>query len=159
MDDYKFKKIDVEEFDKLARLFPGTPDEWLKYRFVRLNQISNKEADVFVIDYNGIFIGEVSVNYISHVLKTETILNTRVYLEAFRVDKNFQGKGLGQKLLDFVMGYLVNLGYREATIGVEDDNMVAKHIYFKYGFTKAIDKGHGNEFDPCEYTLYLNDKI
>ena len=40
-------------------------------------------------------------------------------------------------------------------IGIEEDNEVAKHIYFKFGFNKAIDKGHGDEFDPSEYTLYL----
>ena len=45
--------------------------------------------------------------------------------------------------------------YKEFTIGVEEDNEKAKHIYFKYGFTEAIDYGKGDEFDPTEYTLYL----
>ena len=47
------------------------------------------------------------------------------------------------------------IAYTEITTGVEEDNEVAKHIYFKFGFNKAIDKGHGDEFDSSEYTLYL----
>ena len=49
-------------------------------------------------------------------------------------------------------------GYTEFTIGVEDDNEVAKHIYFKYGFADPIDHGDGDEFDPTAYTLYLRRK-
>ena len=32
---------------------------------------------------------------------------------------------------------------------------IAKHIYFKFGFIEEIGKGHGDEFDPTDYTLYL----
>ena len=46
-------------------------------------------------------------------------------------------------------------GITEFTIGVEDDNEVAKYIYFKYGFTEEIDHGEGDEFDPTDYTLYM----
>ena len=85
----------------------------------------------------------------------ETIPNQRVYFEAFRLNKEFRGKGLGQKLIKYVLKELENRGYTEFTIGVEDDNEIAKHIYFKFGFTKKIDKGSGDEFDPTDYTLYL----
>ena len=149
------KKIKKDEFEKLKRLFPDNEDKWQKYQKKRLQQFDNKEIDIFVIEDNNKFIGEITINYINHDLKTETIPNKRVYLEAFRIEKNFQGKGLGQKLINYAIYILNKNGYTEFTIGVEDDNKIAKHIYFKLGFTKEIDKGHGNEFDPCEYTLYL----
>ena len=38
---------------------------------------------------------------------------------------------------------------------VLETNEIAKHIYFKNGFTEAIEKGHGDEFDPTDYTLYM----
>lgn len=68
-------------------------------------------------------------------------------------------KQIKNQLLEYVYctDYLINIGYTEFTIGVENDNEIAKHIYFKLGFTNAIDKGHGDEFDPSEYTLYLKD--
>lgn len=78
-----------------------------------------------------------------------------MYFEAFRLDKKYQRKGLGQKLIQFTLNDLENRGYTEFTIGVEEDNDIAKHIYYKFGFTILIDKGHGNEYDPCEYILYM----
>ena len=95
----KFRKITIEEFEKLKRLFPDNEDMWIKY-------------------------------------------------------KKYQGQGLGQKLIKSCIDYLTNIGYTEFTIGVEEDNEIAKHIYFKFGFNKVIDKGHGDEFAPGEYTLY-----
>lgn len=153
----KFRKIKIDEFEKLKRLFPDNKEMWIKYKKERLEQFEQEEIDVFVIEENENIIGELTVNYKNHELETETIPNRRVYLEAFRVDKKYQGQGLGQKLINYCIDYLANIGYTEFTIGVEDDNKVAKHIYFKLGFTNAIDKGHENEFDPSEYTLYLKD--
>ena len=152
------RKIKVEEFDKLYDLFPTNHNRkyiWQKYREMRLKELSNKETDTYVIEEDGKFIGEISVNYISHDLEKETIPNRRVYLQAFRVDKNYKKQGLGQKLIEYVLKDLESEGYTEFTIGVEEDNEIAKHIYFKYGFTEEIDKGRGDVFDPTDYTLYM----
>ena len=150
-----FRKIKIEEFDKLKRLFPGDDDLWKKYKKQRLEEFKKNQIDVFIIENENEFVGELTINYVNHDLLTETIPNQRVYFEAFRVGKEFQGKGLGQELIDYCINTLANGGYTEFTIGVEEDNERAKHIYFKYGFTEAIDKGQGDEFDPSEYTLYL----
>lgn len=149
-----YKKIKIEEFDKLQRLSPKQVN-WEKYKDQQLYRFENKELDIFVIEDNNTFVGELTINYVSQTLKSETIPNQRVYLEAFRIDKDYQGKGLGQKLIEYCISFLSEIGYSEFTIGVEDDNEIAKHIYFKNGFTEAIDKGNGNEFDHCKYTLYL----
>lgn len=152
---YIFRKITKDEFDRLHDLFPDNEQMWSKYRDMRLKEFEKKEIDVYVIEQDNAFIGELSINYVSHDLDSETIPNRRVYLQAFRLDKKCQGSGLGQKLIQFVLSDLESQGYTEFTIGVEDDNERAKHIYFKSGFTEAIDKGYGDEFDPSDYTLYL----
>ena len=149
------RKILKEEFIKLKEMFPGKEELWKKYREQRLKQFDNKEIDIYVIADDEKFIGELTVNYISHDLLTETIPNIRVYFEAFRIDKRYQGNGLGQKLMEYTINDLKEKGFNEFTIGVEEDNEKAKHIYFKYGFTKAIDYGKGDEFDQTDYTLYL----
>ena len=41
-------------------------------------------------------------------LQTETIPNKRVYLQAFRVDKKYQGQGLGQKLIEYCIENLTS---------------------------------------------------
>jgi len=95
------RKILKEEFIKLKDLFPGDEELWLKYSKKRLEQFDNKEIDVYVIEDNSEFIGELTVNYISHDLESETIPNIRAYFEAFRIDKRYQGKRLGQKLIEY----------------------------------------------------------
>ena len=149
------RKILKEEFVKLKEMFPGNEELWIKYKDQRLKQLEDKEIDIYVIEEEEKFIGEITVNYISHELLTETIPNIRVYFEAFRISKKHQGRGLGKKLIEYTINDLKEKGFKEFTIGVEEDNEKAKHIYFKYGFTKAIDYGKGDEFDPTEYTLYL----
>lgn len=151
----EFRKIIIDEFVKLKNLFPDNEEMWNKYKNKMLEPMKKQEIDVFVVEDNEKFIGEITVNYKIHELEKETIPNKRVYLEAFRIDKQWQGQGLGQKLINYCIDYLIKIGYTEFTIGVEDDNEVAKHIYFKLGFAEAIDKGHRNEFDSSEYTLYL----
>lgn len=149
------RKILKEEFVKLKEMFPGNEELWIKYKDQRLKQLEDKEIDIYVIEEEEKFIGEITVNYISHELLTETIPNIRVYFEAFRINRKYQGKGLGQKLIEYTINDLKEKGFKEFTIGVEEDNQKAKHIYFKYGFTQAMDYGKGDEFDPSEYTLYL----
>ena len=154
----KIRKIVPEEFGKLRRIAPGSDEMWKKYKEYRMNLFNNSECDIYVIELNNLIIGEMTVNYTSHDLQTETIPNQRVYFEAFRLDKKLRGYGLGQLLIEYIINDLEKQGYSEFTIGVEEDNEVAKHIYFKYGFTNEIDRGPGNEFDPSEYILYMRSK-
>ena len=122
---------------------------------MRQREFDYHETDVYVVELNDFFIGELTVSYISHDLKEEAIPNQRVYLQAFRLDQKYQGFGLGQKLIQFVLSDLEKQGYSEFTIGVEEQNEVARHIYFKHGFTVPIAQGRGDEFDSSRYTLYL----
>lgn len=152
---YVFRKIKKDEFDSLHDLFPDNEQMWLKYRDIRWKEFDDREIDVYVIESDDIFIGELTIHYRSHDLASETIPGQRVYLQAFRLDKKYQGFGLGKKLIQNALTDLEQQGYTEFTIGVEEANDRAKHIYFKFGFTEAIDKGYGDEFDPSDYTLYL----
>ena len=154
----EFRKITIEEFDKLKRLFPGNEELWEKYRKTQVEKLEKKEIDIFVIENNENIIGEITANYKSNKLENEAKAGIRAYLEAFRIDKDYRSQGLGQELINYCIEYLENIGYTEFTIGVEDENEIAKHIYSKLGFTKKIGKGYGDEFDNSEYTLYLKEK-
>ena len=154
----EFRKITIEEFDKLKRLFPGNEELWEKYRKTQVEKLEKKEIDIFVIENNENIIGEITANYKSNKLENEAKAGIRAYLEAFRIDKDYRSQGLGQELINYCIEYLENIGYTEFTIGVEDENEIAKHIYSKLGFTKEIGKGYGDEFDNSEYTLYLKEK-
>lgn len=70
--------------------------------------------------------------------------------------EDFQSRGLGKYLLENVINYLEEKGYSEFTIGVEDDNERAIHIYKKLGFDEIIArKREEYQGDAYEYNLYL----
>ena len=129
-----FRKIKKDEFDKLKRMFSANDNIWIKYKQKKLEQFDNQEIDIFIIEHNKEVIGEITANYRSHDIEIETIPNIRAYLEAFRIDKEYRGQGLGQKLIKYCIECLEKEGYKQFTIGVEENNHIAKHIYFKLGF-------------------------
>lgn len=153
--DFTFRKLEKEEFDRLRHSFNDTDELWDKYKTMRMQQYDENDVDTYIVELGNLVVGEVTINYSSHDLPTEAIPNQRVYVQAFRIEPSYQGYGLGQKLMDYTLSDLENKGITEFTIGVEDDNEVAKHIYFKYGFTEEIDHGKGDVFDPTDYTLYM----
>ncbi len=134
----EYRKINLEELEKLKNLYVYENFEEIKKQII--DDISNGIKDIYVITENENLIGEITVTYKSD-LPNETIPNIRVYLSAFRVHKDYQDQGLGQKLLKYVISELENKGITEFTVGVEDDNENAKHIYEKFDFTEIIDRG------------------
>lgn len=100
-------------------------------------------------------IGEIHAAYV-HNDERFAVRNKRVYLFAFRIHKDFQGRGYGQFLLSEVISTLSQKGYSEFTIGVEDDDETAVHIYSKLGFTQFVGKiSEEYQGDSYEYGLYL----
>ena len=134
----EYRKINLEELEKLKNLYVYENFEEIKKQII--DDISNGIKDIYVITENENLIGEITVTYKSD-LPNETIPDIRVYLSAFRVHKDYQDQGLGQKLLKYVISELENKGITEFTVGVEDDNENTKHIYEKFDFTEIIDRG------------------
>ena len=134
----EYRKINLEELEKLKNLYVYENFEEIKKQII--DDISNGIKDIYVITENENLIGEITVTYKSD-LPNETLPDIRVYLSAFRVHKDYQDQGLGQKLLKYVISELENKGITEFTVGVEDDNENAKHIYEKFDFTEIIDRG------------------
>ncbi len=149
------RKLRMEEFDRLKPLFPDSDEKWDGYRKKRLEQFRRHDADTYIMEASGACIGELSANYSSRALAEEAVPQQRVYLDTFRLAKAYRGAGLGQKLLRYALDDLEARGFTEFTIGVEEDNKIAKHIYSKFGFTVPVAQGHGSLYDPCDYTLYL----
>ena len=134
----EYRKISLEELDKLKNLYAY--ENFEEFKKLIINDISNGIKNIFVIEENKNLIGEITVIYKSDS-PNETIKNIRVYLGAFRIHKAYQNKGLGQRLLKYVIEEIEKEGITEFTVGVEDDNENAKHIYEKFDFTEIIDRG------------------
>lgn len=137
-------KADKDSFSMLKELFPGDYNN-------RFQQYQNREVDIYAVMNGGKVVGRMVVNYINQHLNNETYPGIRVCISHFILLREYRNRGLGSFLLQYTLADLMAHGYSEFTVGVEDENTIAKHIYARYGFTEVIN--HGSV--PCEYDLYL----
>ena len=117
--------------------------------------IENDNIDIFALFVDGKLIGELHVKY-DNEDKDFAKKGKRAYLFAFRVHKDYQGKGLGSYLLETVVDELNANGYHELTVGVEGDNNRARYMYEKHGFIQPIARiKETYQGDSYEYDLLL----
>lgn len=71
---------------------------------------------------------------------------TTAYLCAFRVKREFRGKGIGSRLMETALAELKKTGFRATTIGVGSDEPRNQRLYRSFGFTEKLKDCH---YDPC----------
>lgn len=119
------------------------------------HDIQNGIIDIFVLYDKDVLIGELHVMYESDD-ENYAVRGRRAYMFAFRVREDFQNKGYGTHLLKTVLAALKEKGYCEFTVGVEDDNYRAIHMYQALGFNEfLLRKQEEYQDDAYEYNLYL----
>jgi len=64
-------------------------------------------------------------------------------LKRIYVLKEFQGAGIAQKLMDFMLDFSVQHNYKVIWLGVWENNLRAQKFYEKYGF---VNSGHTHDF-------------
>lgn len=118
-------------------------------------RITSGEFTIFLLWDGADLIGELHVTWRSDDPRF-AITGQRTYLSAFRVREDRQGHGSGSFLLDSVIRRIAQAGYREITVGVEDDNARAKHMYARAGFTEFVARRRESyQGDEYEYDLLL----
>jgi ribosomal protein S18 acetylase RimI-like enzyme len=65
--------------------------------------------------------------------------NGEIYLSNFAIKENEKGKGIGTKYLQTKMEEYRKAGYSIMGLDVEEDNVLAKKLYLKFGF-KIVDE-------------------
>lgn len=152
-DNYNVKSLSEDDLSSLTQLFNyNDEDEMLRSNKEALER---GEAEIFGLYAGKRLIGELHAKYISDD-EREAVKGKRVYLFAFRVHSDFRNKGLGQRLMKKVLDILSDRGYTEFTVGVEEENERALHIYRAFGFEKVIARKYEEyQGDEYEYDLYL----
>ncbi|MCM1049316.1 MAG: GNAT family N-acetyltransferase [Clostridiales bacterium] len=145
--------LSVQELHRLTELYNyNNVDEMIEQC---THEIQNNIIDIFVLLNDSELIGELHVKYQSDD-DNFAVRGRRAYLFAFRIHKNYQGKGYGKYLIKEVINILRKKGYSEFTVGVEDDNLKARHIYHSLGFDELLlRKKEEYQGDSYEYGLYL----
>ena len=149
------RKIEANELPLLAELNEYNDPDAMIAENTRL--LENGSVDIWALFDGDTIVGELRSMYDAADERAER--GVRAYLYAFRVREKYQGRGLGEFLLEKVIEVLEEKGYSEFTVGVEDDNDRARHIYEKLGFTEFLSrKSEEYQGDKYEYDLLLRKK-
>lgn len=147
------KKLTEQELSVLTELFDYNDVGQMiasRSRDLRAGRI-----DIFVLYEQEAPAGELHVKY-EDADRNFAVRGRRAYLYALRVRERYQNKGYGTYLLHTVLKELKKAGYSEFTVGVEDDNARALHMYQAAGFTEFLfRKQEEYQGDAYEYNLYL----
>ena len=153
MHDLAIRPMTASELSALTALFDYNDVPAMIAENTRL--IESGAFSIYLLFEDGELIGEIHVTWRSDD-PLAAIDGQRAYLSAYRILEERQGLGYGQYLLSGVIDAIEARGYREITIGVEDDNLRAKHLYRKFGFTEFVARrSESYQGDSYEYALLL----
>ena len=129
------RRLTPSEIPLLTELFPyRAPGEMIA---ACTRDLKSGKIEIFGLFDGSLLIGELRV-----MLENEdprfAVRGLRAYLYAFRIREAYRGKGCGRALLTTVLESLERDGYRAFTIGVEDDNAIALHLYHALGFCEFV---------------------
>lgn len=153
MENLTVRRLRIDELLRLTELFDYRDVEAMLAENSR--RMKNGEIDIFCLFKGERLVGELHAMYANEDERM-AVSGVRAYLFAFRVQESVQGNGYGKYLLNEVIKLLAKKGYHEFTVGVEDDNARAIHIYKTFGFSELIARKQ-EEYQGCsyEYSLYL----
>lgn len=156
----------ISDLPRLPELFDYNDVDDMIARHAR--RITSGEHSIFLLWDGADLIGELHVTWRSDDPRF-AIDGQRAYLSAFRIREDRQRVGFGSFLLDSVIR-MIDQGafqdssfsqgiYREITVGVEDDNPRARHMYEKRGFTRCVARCRESyQGDEYEFDLLLRQR-
>lgn len=120
---------DIEGMIKVLKTVYLQDEDWARKAIMKLLETENYM--ILVAESNGVTVGFVDYYVLPSIWEkwNEATIN---YLF---VHRNYQGKGIGSRLLDEVTKRTDRLGIVELHVGTELDNERAIHLYKKHGFT------------------------
>lgn len=136
-------EIGIEDYAKCNNIWDMKKNPYTEHF---MKQIKNGTRFVYVYKMNGEFIAEGNL-VTENEDKDYFIPNQRMYLSHLIVKKEYRNQGIGSELLDFLLNMASQMGYSEASLGVDCSNDSAVHLYKKKGFYVLLkDKDEYGEF-------------
>ncbi len=144
MENYICKIASLEEVEKrenhLIDIHKQDKYNWMKWRDERISHFKKGNMIMYYGILDDVIICEATACIDKSVDKNSDGLidTTTAYLQAFRTDKEYEGKGYFGKLYKFMEKDLINKGYTLLTLGVEPTETRNITIYKHYGYTQKI---------------------
>lgn len=137
MKEYTIEKLNIKDYEKCNNIWNMKKCEFTeKFR----QEIETGNRVVFIYKIKDKFIGEIACVF--DMNDTDyTIPKQRIYISRLIVKKEYRNQGIGGILIDYILEQIKEMGYKEATIGVDKDNLSALHLYQKKGFTNVLFDG------------------
>lgn len=150
----EIKLLPIERLDELNAIYDMTRYE--NFQSIRQSNLENCREICVVAEHEGKFVGELSMMTQNANIPVAVIPNKRVYLFGLRILPEFQRKGIGTALLEHAIRLCVKRGIFEFTIGVEQDNQIARKLYQKFGFTPLLENCSEMQYGRmCRYDLLM----
>lgn len=106
------------------------------------NELADKETYCFFAEEEGVPVAYLqfkeSYDSFAEIKKWKALELKRIY-----VLKDYQGKGIAQKLMDFFLDFATERNYEVVWLGVWEHNLKAQNFYSKYGF---VNSGYTHDF-------------
>lgn len=148
---YQIKKLIPEDYNKCGNIWDMEKKPKMAKMFY--DEIVSGNRITFIYLENNQFIGEGSLVFKNND-PDYTIPDKRIYLSRMIVKEEYRNRGIGGIILDYLINYAEKLGYEEMAVGVDTDNLNARHLYEKKGFTNVLFIG---EDEYGEYVKLLKE--
>lgn len=132
---YKIKKLEPKDYYKCGNIWDMTKNSDLVKMFY--DELISGNRITFIYLENDEFLGEGSLVF-KKIDPDYTIPHKRIYLSHMIVKDEYRNRGIGSIIIDYLIDYAKRLGYEEISLGVDTDNLNARHLYEKKGFTNVI---------------------
>ena len=150
----ELKLLPVERLDELNAIYDMSRFE--NFQKTREENLRNRREICVVAEEEGTFVGEISIMTENSNIPVAVIPNKRVYLFGLRVLPDFRNRGIGTALLKYAVTMCTRRGIFEFTIGVENDNKIARKLYEKLGFVTLLENCSEMQYGRmCKYDLLM----
>lgn len=139
MTTYQIEKLRIEDYYRCRNIWDMEKNPEMTEGFY--DELVNGNRITFIYLENNEFIGEGSLVFQNND-PDYTIPSKRIYLSRMIVKEEFQNRGIGGIIVDYLIDYAKKLGYEEIALGVDTDNLNARQLYEKKDFTTVLYLGN-----------------
>lgn len=98
--------------------------------------INSKDYTVYIISSDGKNVGIIELGIYEDKYKED--MTGIGEIRSFHIKKEFQGQGIGSKVIEFAKNELKERGYKTICLWVKKQNHKAIKFYEKFGFKRTI---------------------
>ena len=142
------------------------PDDsrWKRWKKEYIEYNKNDEVKTFVAVDGSKVVAQITVVFKSNVkavLGKEKLCDGKTIcnMNAFRCDKEYEGKGHISKLVKLGEEYAKSIGYKYITIGSEARETRNLSIYFHFGYNEFLMSELDNEEEDSPLVLYYGKNL